>query len=354
VDVADEGERIAHILSEPVETDLVECRIDWPRRFDHMQQHSGQHLLSAVLADLFGAATLSVHFGVESSTIDVNIASLASGQIQAAERRANEAVSENRPVTLSYAENSDELGLRKASERSGELRIVEIAGLDRSACGGTHVRATGEIGPVLIRKLDKVRGVARIEFLCGARAVRRARADFEALANIAQTFSAPLDDTPALVASQMESLKSVAKDRRRLEEELGVLRGRELYESTSPDPLGLRRAVKRVASGALDSLRPIAQGFCARPRAALLGVVEQPPQLLLATSSDSGLDAGKLLKAALTEAGGRGGGGPRMAQGSAPSSEALERAIALVTGPSSSHPDRSPAESASLSPESAA
>jgi alanyl-tRNA synthetase len=354
VDVVDEGERIAHILSAPLEVDLVECEIDWPRRFDHMQQHSGQHLLSAVLTELFGAATISVHFGVDSSTIDVNTPSLGPAQIQAAERRANEAVCENRPVIVSYAENSDELGLRKASERSGELRIVEIAGLDRSACGGTHVRATGEIGPVLIRKLDKVRGAARVEFLCGTRAVRRARADFEALAKIAQTFSAPLDDTPALVASQMESLKSAAKDRRRLEEELGVLQGRELYESTSPDSLGVRRAVKRLASGALDSLRAIAQGFSAKPMAVFLGVVEQPPQLLLATSSDSGVDAGKLLKVALTEAGGRGGGALRMAQGSVPSTEALERALAILTAPSSSHPDRSPAESVSPSPESAA
>ena len=135
-----------------------------------MQQHSGQHLLSAVLAELFGAGTVSVHFGADSSTIDVDTPSLGPAQIRAAERRANEAVCENRPVIVSYAENSDDLGLRKASERSGELRIVEIAGLDRSACGGTHVRATGEIGPVLIRKLDKVRGAVRIEFLCGARA----------------------------------------------------------------------------------------------------------------------------------------------------------------------------------------
>jgi alanyl-tRNA synthetase len=327
LDVVDEGERVAHILSGPVASEEVECRVNWPRRFDHMQQHSGQHLLSAVLAELFGIATLSVHFGDESSTIDVQAPSLSAAQVRAVERRANEAVWENRPLQVSFAENSEELGLRKASERAGLLRIVSIEGLDRSACGGTHVRATGEIGPVLIRKLDKIRGVARVEFLCGLRAVERARADFDALSGIAQALSAPLDDAPALVAAQMEALKSADKERRRLENELGAAVGRELYDATPADAQGMRRAVKRLESGALDPFRAISQGFCARPMAVFVGAAAQPPAILMATSQDSGLDAGKLLKAALSEVGGRGGGAPRLAQGSVPSKEALERAL---------------------------
>jgi alanyl-tRNA synthetase len=336
LDVVDEGERVAHILDAPVADDEVHCRVNWPRRFDHMQQHSGQHLLSAVFHELFGMATLSVHFGDESSTIDVQAPSLSADQIRVAERRANEAVWENRPLTVSFAENSDELGLRKASERAGLLRIVSIEGLDRSACGGTHVRATGEIGPVLIRKLDKIRGVARVEFLCGLRALGRARADFDALSGIAQSLSAPLDEAPALVASQMEALKSVDKERRRLENELGAAIGRELHDATVPDAQGIRRAVKRLESGALDQLRAISQGFCSRPRAVFLGTVEQPPAILMATSADSGLDAGKLIKAALNEVGGKGGGAPRVAQGSVPSKGALERALTTL---SASRPD---------------
>jgi alanyl-tRNA synthetase len=341
LDVVDEGERVAHILSAPVVSCFgaageVECRVNWPRRFDHMQQHSGQHLLSAILAELFGIATLSVHFGAESSTIDVQTPSLTALQIRAVERRANEAVWENRPLAVAFAENSEELGLRKASERSGLLRIVSIEGLDRSACGGTHVRATGEIGPVLIRKLDKIRGVARIEFLCGLRALGRARADFDALSGIAQSLSAPLDDAPALVAAQMEALKSADKERRRLENDLGAALGRELYDATPPDAQGVRRAVKRLDSGVLDALRAMSQGFCARPLAVFVGVVEQPPAILMATSQDSGLDAGKLVKAALSEVGGKGGGAPRIAQGSVPSKEALERALTAL---STSRPD---------------
>jgi alanyl-tRNA synthetase len=336
LDVIDDGDRIAHVLAAPVEPGEAACQVNWQRRFDHMQQHTGQHLLSAVFAELFGIATVSVHFGAGSSTIDVDSPSLSADQIRAAEIRANEAVYQNLPVSVTFAAASDELGLRKASSRAGELRIVSIEGLDRSACGGTHVRATGEIGAVLMRKLDKVRSATRVEFLCGLRAVRRARADFDALSGIAQTLSAPLDETPALVNSQIEALKTAEKDRRRLEEELGAAHGRELYDATSPDSFGIRRATKRLASGALDILRPMAQSFCGRPMAVFVGVVEHPPAILFATSQDSGLDAGKLLKPALTGVGGRGGGAPRLAQGSAPSVAALEQA---VTALSVSRPD---------------
>jgi hypothetical protein len=196
--------------------------------------------------------------------------------------------------------------------------------------------ATSDRGVVLIRKLDKVRISTRVEFLCGLRAARRARADFDSLSAIAHTLSAPLDETPALVGSQIEALKTTEKDRRRLEEELGASHGRELYDGASPDSLGIRRATKRLPSGALDTLRPVAQSFCARPMAVFVGAVDQPPAILFATSQDSGLDAGKLLKAALNAAGGRGGGGPRLAQGSAPSIAALEQA---VTALSASRPD---------------
>src|SRR5258708_14438819 len=136
------------------------------------------------MGELFGIATVSVHFGAESSPIDMATAALAAEQVCAAELRANQAVCENRPVTVTFADNSDDLGLRKASERAGVLRVVAIEGLDRSACGGTHVRATGEIGPLLLRKLDKVRATVRVEFLCGLRPCRRARADFYPLSGL--------------------------------------------------------------------------------------------------------------------------------------------------------------------------
>ncbi len=189
IDVVDEDGRIAHVLEAPFEGIQAEGRIEWPRRFDHMQQHTGQHLLSAVLLDLFGAQTVGFHMGGESSTIDIARPALEPAEVRAALERANEIVFENRPVTIAFGHSSEDLGLRKPTAREGLVRIVSIERLDRTACGGTHVRATGEIGPIMIRKIEKMRGNVRLEFLCGMRAMRRAHADYEALAQIGRTFS---------------------------------------------------------------------------------------------------------------------------------------------------------------------
>jgi alanyl-tRNA synthetase len=322
-EVVDEDDRVAHVLNAPLDHVEVSGEIEWGRRFDHMQQHTGQHLLSAVLLELFDAPTVSFHLGAESSTIDIRASSLDHGQVLAAERRANAIVFENRPVEVTFQHSSEDLGLRKPTEREGTVRIVTIQDLDRSACGGTHVRATGEIGPILIRKLDRMRGNVRIEFLCGVRAVGRARWDYDALSAIGRSFSAGIDETPALVAAQLDKAQETEKTRRRLLTELAQLRGRQLYVETPAGADGIRRMVRRVASMA-DEVRAEAQSFTAGEKSIYVAVVEQPPSVLLAASPDSGMNAGESLKAALAKAGGRGGGGAGMAQGSVPSREALE------------------------------
>jgi alanyl-tRNA synthetase len=323
VEVIDEDGRIAHQVTAPIEAAEVSGVIDWKRRFDHMQQHTGQHLLSAVLVNLFDAHTVSFHLGVDSCTIDV-ARELQPPQIREAELRANEIVFENRPVTINFEDSSQELGLRKPTDREGIIRIISIQDLDRSACGGTHVRTTGEIGPILIRKLDRIRGNQRIEFLCGLRAVQRARSDFEAISSVARAFSAPPDEVPALVAAQLEKLQDSDKVRRRLATELAQARGRELYAATAPGPDGIRRVVRRIAFLA-DDLRAEAQSFTAGSKSVFLVMGENPPAILLACSPDSGINAGELLKAALTRAGGRGGGSATMAQGGVPSKELLDQ-----------------------------
>jgi alanyl-tRNA synthetase len=242
VDVIDEGERVAHVLTEalPESATAVTAAIEWTRRFDHMQQHTGQHLLSAVLAELFSRQTVSVHFGAESSSLDLDAESISRDEVAAAERRANELVFENRPVIVSFEEGTMAAGLRKASARAGTLRIVSIDGVDRSACGGTHVRATGEIGPVLLRRLDRVKRQVRLEFLCGLRAVRRARADFDILSRLAQGLSASIDEVAGLVESQAERLRAADGQRRKLEAELHAYRGRLLYEAARPRKINVK------------------------------------------------------------------------------------------------------------------
>lgn len=325
VDVIDEGDRIAHVTAAPVATVDVEGVVDGARRFDHMQQHTGQHLLSAVFIELLDAPTVSFHLGAETCTIDIQRDSVSAEEIRRVEKRANEIVTENRAVTVTFHEASADLGLRKASEREGELRIVSIADVDRSACGGTHVRATGEIGPILIRKLDKIRGTARVEFVCGGRAVLRARNDFAALQAVSRVLACPLDEAPVVVATQQERLQAAEKARGRLAAELAKAEGRELWTRTAPGASG-RRFARRAVTAFTDETRALALSFAEGAASCFLATAENPPGVLLATSADSGLHAGNLLKSALARHGGRGGGNAMLAQGSVPAPDALQAA----------------------------
>jgi len=331
VDVVDENDRIAHVLSSPLDAARVRLDglIDWNRRFDHMQQHTGQHLLSAVFDDLFGAKTLSVHFGPDYSTLDIDAESISRSQLVNAEERANAFVAEARPVAVTFEDSAGAGGLRKASDRAGTLRIVSIADVDRSACGGTHVRSTAEIGPVLLRSIEKVRKSTRIEFVCGMRAVRRARRDFEALTSIGASLSASADDAASLVAAQSERLKEGDSARKKLEKDLAAFRARERYDAASADANGVRTIVIRDASS-IDELRVLAQAAFALPKVVVVGALTNPPSVLLASSEDSGVDSGKILKERLNAVGGRGGGSPRLAQGSVPDAAALESVVASL------------------------
>ena len=332
-DEVDEGERIAHLLTAPFpEATVASGRVDWRRRFDHMQQHTGQHLLSAVLADLFGYPTVGVHFGRESSTLDLEAGSLNQDQLDSAEQRANEIVVENRPVLTSFEDADAAAGLRKASERTGILRIVNILNLDRSACGGTHVRATGEIGAISMGKVERVRKAVRVEFSCGSRAIRRARADRRLLGQLATHFSSAADDLPQLVRSQAEDLRHAHATMREVQNSLDLCRARELYRETTPDSTGIRRVIVRDSGEPVEGLRGLAQAFTAFPMAILVGVVDSPPAIVLAASPDTRVNAAEVLRGLLAEVGGRGGGSAGLAQGVVPGHAQLETVINSFLG----------------------
>lgn len=329
-DVIDDDAGVIHVMeSAPLFSAgvTVKGEVDWERRFDHMQQHTGQHLLSAILDDVLGAKTASVHFGAETATIDVEVETVTRAEAARLELRANQVVSENRPVVVSFEDAASAKELRKPSDRTGDLRIVSIDGVDRSACGGTHVRATGEVGAVLIRRLEKYKRLTRIEFVCGARAIRRARADYEALTGIAGSLSAGLDEAGALVASQSESLRALESERRKLVEALAVYRARERYDAAIPGPDGLRRI---AVSSSPEELRALATAIAALPKAAFIGSCDDPATIVFATSDDSGLDAGALFKTALAAHGGRGGGNKKVAQGTAPNPAAVKAIVAAL------------------------
>jgi alanyl-tRNA synthetase len=323
IDVVDEDDRVAHRLSAPLAATEVEGVIDWTRRFDLMQQHTGQHLLSAVLEEMFGWPTVSVHFGAASSTLDLDVGSVPPEAVVAAEMRANAVVWENRPVQVAFEDAGTAMGLRKATGRSGTIRIVTIADLDRSACGGTHVRTTGEIGAIHLRRVERVKQSARLEFLCGGRAVSRARRDMEALGAIAAGFSAALDDAPALVARQRDTLAEASAARKALQAELATRRAEARHATSTPGADGVRRIHLELARADVDEVRAELQALAALPKVIGTALLVDPPMLLVAASADSGMDAGSRLRAALATVGGKGGGSPRFAQGTAPTREAL-------------------------------
>jgi alanyl-tRNA synthetase len=327
-EVIDEEDRIVHVMEKPLGATEVQGHIDWERRYDHMQQHTGQHLLSAVLEELFKIRTVSFHLGTEVSTIDVDAPLLTPEQLERAEERCAEVVAEGRPVQITFEDASTTLELRKASERTGTLRIVSIDKLDRSACGGSHVRSTAEVGMVLTGKSEKIRGTTRLEFVCGNRALRRARADYRLLAAIGRTLSVPPEQTPELLAGLIEKNKSLEKTTQRLATELARREGKELFLAAEPGPDGIRRVTQRGPID--DATRTRAQAFVAGVKAVFLAVCDQPPSLLLAASADSGIHAGDRVKAAVAAAHGRGGGNAQLGQGSVPDAAALASAEALL------------------------
>ena len=188
--------------------------IDSPRRRDHMQQHTGQHLLSAVFIALFSAPTVSFHMGDESCTIDLDVKSLSAEQIREAERRSNEIITDDVPVEIKFAtpEEARQMGVRKIPpDLKDKLRLIEIRGHDLTACGGTHVGRSGEIGAILLRKAEKVKQGMRVEFVCGTRAVAAARKDFETLTSAAALFSSHLYDVPEQIRKTLDDAKSAGK-----------------------------------------------------------------------------------------------------------------------------------------------
>jgi alanyl-tRNA synthetase len=332
-DVVDEEARIAHHLAEPLGLPagaMVVGQVDLVRRFDHMQQHTGQHLLSALLADEYGWPTVSVHFGDESSTVDVTAEGVTPEQLAQIEHRANVLALKNHAVTVSYEDAASATDLRKPSDRDGMLRIVTIEGLDRSACGGTHVSHTAQIGALFLRRAEKTRGHVRIEFLCGHRAVTRARLDADLLSRTARPLSAAPSDLPVLVEQQQLRLVELERERKRLQAELAQYEAQQLWQAAPIDGAGVRR-IATTASGPVKESEPLAQALLTLGGCAVLITSTANGGVLLATAPDTGLDAGQLLRAALQSVGGRGGGAPRLAQGAVTSPSSLG-ALAVALG----------------------
>ncbi len=321
----DDHNRIVHYLDLPTAIAAgatVHGTIDRERRRDHMQQHSGQHVLSAAFVELYKMETVSFHMGEDYCSIDLATPSVNPEQIAGAEKRANQIIFENRPVQIQFVsrQKAEKLGLRKLPPADrDELRLIEIADFDLSACGGTHVGATGQIGSILLRKTEKARQGTRLEFVCGERAVRLARRDFSALSEAAALFSAQLWDVPEQIHKSLEDGKQLRKQKDDVLDQVAEIMAaadlRDRIESNG------RKIVVRVFS---DRDIAFAKLFAQKvtragtPVIALVASTVDPPGLVFAQTSGGSADLGALLKQVLSSVGGRGGGSRDFAQGGVP------------------------------------
>lgn len=338
-EVADtEGGGVLHYLEAPVRELVPGSRIrgevDVVRRRDHMQQHSGQHVLSAAFMRLFNMPTFSFHMGDDYCSIDLETLTLTKEQIESAERLANEVILENRPVDIRFVRRAEaeRLGLRKipTTERD-ELRLIDINDFDVTACGGTHVRQTGQIGCILLRKTEKVRQGYRVEFVAGQRAVATARRDFITLTDTAALFSTHMYDLPQQAQKSLEEVKALRKQREHSLDELAAAQAATMLSATLSEN-GRKLVLHIFSDRDMSFLKLFAQKLTRLEMGtvALLGTTSPQPALVFAQSSGQNNDLGARMKETLAKFGGRGGGSKDMAQGGLPEASHVEPALAFA------------------------
>ena len=315
--VADNG-RVLHVLEQPLESDTVQGQIDWTRRFDHMVHHSGQHILTRAFIELCGAETLSFHLSEQSVTIDIDADKLTDNQIASVEDLANQIIAENRIVRAWFPEPAElaELNLRKVSEKvTGAVRVVDVGGFDVTACGGTHVAQTGEIGIIKVVRADKKGDKLRIEFLCGQRARDDYRLKNDLLLNLSASLTTGIHDIPTIFEKLSEENKTLTRQLKATKQRLLSYDVAQWWQDASATtPVIVMQLVEDVEK---NDLQHMASQLTQKPETiALLGMSGESAHFVFARSEDLTVDVVPLLKAALaTVDSQRGGGRPNMAQG---------------------------------------
>jgi alanyl-tRNA synthetase len=373
--IDDEGNGVLHVIQGRVPEigATVKGRVDWARRLDHIQQHTGQHILSQAFVTLFNAPTRGFRVLQDFCEIDVELANPTNESIERAVELANNVIWEDRLITIKSVtpEEAATLTLRKEPSREGVLRVIEIEGFDQTPCGGTHAYRTGEVGMIAVRSWERAKGLTRIEFLAGGRAIADYRRANRTARAVAALFSAGRDDAPKLAARMSEENKELQRRVRILEEIAARVEAEELLTAidrgavrdssrglsaqrdtagldpkTLSDPEGVRegsgsdRIVDSSVSGSrvitrvfdnrdAESLKHLAQALIAHPHTvALLGSRDQgTARLVFARSEDASGDMNVLMREACEMVDGRGGGKPDLAQGGGKNVSKLGEAI---------------------------
>ncbi|HKD50945.1 MAG TPA: hypothetical protein VKB90_09115 [Candidatus Acidoferrum sp.] len=332
LDVRDEGEEILHVVDRRPSDPDVDCCIHWPRRFDHMQQHTGQHLLSAMFQERYGRPTVSFHLGAEVCTIDLRGPEPTEEILEGAERAANQVVFENRAVTVRYgtADQLAELGVRKEVDREGILRAIEIEGVELQPCGGTHVKSTGQIGMVLTRRCTKIRQDWRVEFVCGGRAEKAARSDFQLLRQAAEKLSCAPEDVVSSASRALAERDANFKKIRALLERLAGVEATLALQASATDGEGVRIITRVFEDVASEYLGFFGTAITKTEKTlALLGLAAGG-DVLFAQHPSVGKDMNALLKKVFEKLSGKGGGTRDFARGKLGNGSQVESALTLA------------------------
>ena len=341
IDAEDEG--VLHVIQGPAPEvgDTVHGKIDWQRRLDHLQQHTGQHILSAAFVQLFDAPTLSFRVLEHECEIDVALDDPTDSRIEEAVDLANQIIWESRTIKTRQvtSEEAANLPLRKEPAREGELRLIEIDNFDLTPCGGTHARSTGEVGLIAVRSWERAKGLTRIHFMAGVRALADYRKANQTAREVAALFSAGREDSPELVARSVEENKRLRRRIGELEQVACHVEAEELFGEGSRLAAGDRPPGPHASSPHIvtkvfedrdaDSLKRLAFALIAHPNTvALLGSRDgDTARLVFARSTDARGDMNTLMHRACSVIGGRGGGRPDMAQGGGKNVEKLGDAL---------------------------
>ncbi len=324
--VLEQDGEILHILEDEIPGDTVKGVIDWDTRLDHMQQHTGQHVLSQCFHRLLSGKTLSFHLGEKLSTLEIGLPSITDSDQDRIETCANRAVFQNREIKTYFVEGSEvsSVPLRRPPKKSGRIRVVEAVGFDYSACGGTHPHRTGEIGLIKILKREKIRSNLRFEFVCGNRALEDYRMKNRILTEVAARFSAGEADLPAVVDKLLSEQKESARIMKKLRSRLIEQEAREMVRD-SHDPVILEQFKERTA----QDVRQLALEVIQSPgRVVLFGLQSgERAHMVMARSEDMAIDLRELIPVVSPVLNARGGGRPSLVELAGDRPEALTEAM---------------------------
>ncbi len=318
--VGDDNGLVLHVTERPIDGRLVQGQINWSRRFDHMRHHTGQHILTRAFINVAEAETVGFHLSDNSVTIDLDRTDLSVADVDAAEDLANQIVAENRMVRAWFPTDEElaALELRKISEKvTDAVRVVDVGGFDQTACGGTHVAFTGEIGVIKVLRVDRLKGkYMRVEFRCGDRALRDYRQKNGLLNDLAAQMTTGYDQIPVVLDKMREENKALKRALKAVRRELVGYHGANMWQASRQED-GWTVISHVVDDYDASDLQQLASQLTQNPQTVvMLGIYGDPAHMVCARSADVDLDVVSLLKAGLAVLGSqRGGGRPEMAQG---------------------------------------